>query len=229
MQEHYEQRDTRFDFVNERDIAGMNMPLLCSLVLTGSDLSRFNISQRTVVMYSERDYEPAWNYCTFNVGMRRRFRASRAALGVLPHPPNEFWISVHFRWGDLATQNPEEPSIRMKGLSLSRVSQIASQHAEDHKHQTVRIFFVSEGRPEVFKDFLKLNPTALFHLDSDRVEEALDILWRSDVLIGGSSAFFALAVGLSENCTIVTEENNPFLTVRPQEWEEAKRHRYIHV
>ena len=203
MMSFYESQDPRFDFIKWEESVNLSTFSLCSLVLSGADLSFMGITNRTVFMFPQ-DYNPTLNYCTYNSLMRHRFRESRAAVGVLPRPPTEFWVAVHFRWGDTATGSVEHPDIR-QGIPLHRAGELASQFAKEVHDRAVRIFFLSEGEPDVFRSFVEMNPTAEMLLELT-VEETLDILWRSDVLIGGNSAFFAIGMSLNNGCVVVLQQ-----------------------
>ena len=73
-----------------------------------------------LVQYGHR--KQGYNFCAFTARFRRRFALAQKRRGA-QRPHDEFWISVHFRWGDTASADPDnnwksDMSIR-SGATLS--------------------------------------------------------------------------------------------------------------
>ena len=117
---------------------------------------------------------------------------------------DEVWFSVHFRWGDVATESVDSPNYRT-GAGLSQYIDETRHHLDRYRrhNKTVSLHFFSEGGVRNFTKFEDAFPDAKMHVNDDWVD-ALDIMTQSSVLIGGESSFFVLAAHLCRNCTVVS-------------------------
>jgi hypothetical protein len=121
--------------------------------------------------------------------------------------PRLFHVAVHFRWGDTARANTEQPDNRA-GFPLSVFSNVAQTIASlPALRDRTRVWLISEGGAAA--DFASFKPVPMASSEdgpglvlrlgegsrdarSDTVAD-LDVLAHADVLIGGESSFFALA------------------------------------
>lgn len=167
-----------------------------------SILLKYNISKDTAIKVDIHHVHQDWNYCLFSSKFRSRFYSTQIVKEKrVLKPKGDHWIAVHFRWGDVRTNNSEHPNSRAGG-GLSRLANHAKIHANNFKNASV--FFLSEGTPEDFVHFKIIVPNAIMILNGSW-KDALWIMSQSNVLIGGTSSFFVLGAHLCSNCTIVTK------------------------
>ena len=116
-------------------------------------------------------------------------------------PEGELWIGVHFRWGDVSTDDPNKPNFRA-GLKLSEFCQCLQTITQNWSKAKQRVFFFSENyTPDTadcpaLKSVEKRSESAEWRTD-------LDIMSQSDLLIGGSSSFLVLGAFLCQQCSVV--------------------------
>ena len=58
------------------------------------------------------------NYVVFDAKFRTRYHQRRLNRQTPKRKPDEFWVSIHFRWGDVETSDPNQPDNR-SGLGFS--------------------------------------------------------------------------------------------------------------
>ena len=180
----------------------------------------FNITQNTVVVVRQEDHATSkkkrgdnhddLNYCTFNKRFRDRFHAVQLGtrLGLLhSRPPSEFWVSVHYRWGDFV--HPQHKN----GASLQQIAKAVAAHLVTLSHrlseqQKLRVFFMSEGPAREFTIFQETVPNAEMYLN-EPWQNSLRRLANSNILVGGGSAFFVLGAFLNDDCTILETRSRP--------------------
>ena len=75
------------------------------------------------------------------------------AAGGLQRPPFEFRISVHFRWGDVATGNSERPNGRAGG-SLRKFAFKTAQYLKSNPG--ARVFFFQKDPQRPLRPFKKV-------------------------------------------------------------------------
>ena len=182
---------------------------------------KFALDTSTVIEVARSPLQEGWNYCTFQPRFRAKFHQARVAAGGLQRPIFEFWISVHFRWGDVATGNTERPNGRA-GSSLKKFAFKTAQYLK--ANPGARVFFFSEGPRETFALFQKNVPTAELHLNGSW-QTAIDTFSQSNILLGGTSSFFVIGAHLCNNCTVVTLPQNVKFSVKPSEISFSKHHR----
>lgn len=184
---------------------------------TGRPINNRNIfDKNTVIEVNEHPLHQDWNYCTFNERFRLRFQKVQVhQYGRQQRPESEFWIAVHFRWGDLQNEfslgrftprknDVEHPDFRA-GRGLSTLAHDAMEYLK--VNPGARVFLISEGERDEFQAFRTIIPTTEFMLN----ETWRDALWtisQSNVAIGGISSFFAVGAHLCNKCTVVTITNN---------------------
>ena len=163
------------------------------------------------------------NFCVFGPAFRQRFRIAQGIQAQEPLAIAEEGtrrIAVHFRWGDVATGDPNFPNVRA-GSSLADFARVTNTVLNKIGGQ---VDFFSEGPEADFAEFTKAVPGARLHLGgtaretaeeaeetAEDAQEALLGLSQAHVLIGGSSSFFVLAAHLCEQCIVITDD-----------WESAK-------
>jgi hypothetical protein len=181
---------------------------------------KFALDTSTVIEVARSPLQEGWNYCTFQPRFRAKFQKARVAAGDLQRPPLEFWISVHFRWGDVATGNTERPNERA-GSSLRNFAFKTAQYLK--ANPGARVFFFSEGPTETFAPFQKIVPTGELHLNGPW-QTAIDTFSQSNILLGGTSSFFVIGAHLCNNCTVVTLPKQVKFSVKPSEISFSKHH-----
>ena len=186
---------------------------------SGSKKSVHGIDRDTIIEVKEHHLHEDWNYCVFDARFRRRFHDVQVHYyKQKPRPETEFWISVHFRWGDVHTSNVERPNVRA-GIGLSQLARNTKEYFKENPK--ARVFFFSEGEQHEFEDFRTIVPSTEWRLNGSW-KDALWTMSQSNVLIGGTSSFFVLGAHLCNQCTVVTIESSPKFRSRP--FEDTKHH-----
>jgi hypothetical protein len=181
---------------------------------------KFALDNNAVIEVTDHPEMEDWNYCTFQPRFRANFHKARVAAGGLQRPPFEFWITAHFRWGDVATGNTESPDFRA-GVGLTNLAIKTAQYLE--ANPGARVFFFSEGSAETFASFQQIVPTGELHLNG-LWQTAIDTFSQSNILLGGISSFFVIGAHLCDNCTVVTVTHNVKFSVQPSEVSFSKHH-----
>ena len=179
---------------------------MCDGIQKRKKLTMHGIDRNTVIEVNEHHLHQDWNYCTFNARFRGRFHDVQVhQYRQNPRPESEFWISVHFRWGDTRTRNVDRPDHRA-GRGLSRLAHDTNKYFKANSN--ARVFFISEGKPHEFEEFRTIVPSTEWRLD-DAWKDALWTISQSNIVIGGTSSFFALGAHLCSQCTVVTIKSHP--------------------
>ena len=79
---------------------------------------RNKITRKTVFVYEWKILDQSHNYAVFDTEFRKKFHQQRLQRHSRIRNKDEFWVSIHFRWGDVQTNNPNQPDVR-SGLGLS--------------------------------------------------------------------------------------------------------------
>jgi len=108
-------------------------------------------------------------------------------------------------WGDTRTRNVDRPDHRA-GRGLSRLAHDTNKYFKANSN--ARVFFISEGKPHEFEEFRTIVPSTEWRLD-DAWKDALWTISQSNIVIGGTSSFFALGAHLCSQCTVVTIKSHP--------------------
>ena len=182
------------------------------------------------------DYEfnhPDLGFCAISPEFRQRWRKVQH-LEARPRslkltPVKDRVIAVHFRWGDTATTDVNNPNrVGHRTVPLRELATVANTVRRILGGAKVRVLLFTEasdedraqGRSDAevvaeFDDFTKAVPNTELRLGSSVFTEggAQDIstaqdvidMAQADVLIGGSSAFFLLAAHLSEAAVFTSQ------------------------
>ena len=164
------------------------------------NLSSDQITQRTIFVFDWEILDESHNYIVFDKTFRERFHVQRQKRRNIKRPLKEYWISIHFRWGDVATSDPESPNVR-SGLGFSDFCTCMG-HILKIKPD-VKIFLFAENFP--YSETCKFLPAENIQLlnDSGSWKRDIDIMSQSQLLLGGSSSFFVLGSHLCENCSVI--------------------------
>ena len=110
-------------------------------------------------------------------------------------------MTVHFRWGDVPTDDINCPNSRA-GTNLVKFAHLVKKKREPGTTVTL----VSEGNKATFKQFLAIIPDTHLMIDATW-EKSLLQLSSSDVLMGGDSSFFVLAASLCKDCIVYAKHS----------------------
>ena len=139
----------------------------------------------------------------------------------VPVDRSELYISFHFRYGDTTDTRADAADVNAPNLerripladgidAIKCVTGITC--ASVFQGMPHKIFFISENptsNESVFSQFFKEFPNAEQRINTRKVESDLDLLGLSDVMIGGSSTFTALAAALNLNGINVVPYRQP--------------------
>ena len=137
---------------------------LCSGNMTAQQRrAQLGIDRNTVLEISDPgsalDDGWSWNYCTFSPRFRSRYYGAQQKHAPRRlRPSSEFWIAVHFRWGDEAQMDPDKPDYRT-GSGLTEISNRVAVYANEHPG--ARVFFLSQTpeRTDFTKCALGMTPS----------------------------------------------------------------------
>lgn len=185
---------------------------LCLLIQKNQTLFHLDAKLRNTVFVIKCDVlRQNLNYCLFNPHFRNRYYSKQIERGVPLRARNELWISVHFRWGDVATQSVFSPDQRA-GAGLQKYVQATDRArkflSDSFDNRSARIHFFSEGNPSQFSSFSETFPDASFNVNSNWTS-TIDTMSQSQVLIGGQSSFFVLGSLLCRKCSVMTFSPKP--------------------
>ena len=210
---------------------------------------------KLVLVFSYEFRHVDLNFCAISPEFRQRWRTvqhlearPRSLAGV---PTSERVIAVHFRWGDLATTDVNNPnSAGDRTAPLSELAKVATDVRRKLGGAAVRVLLFTEeeqpsrGRSDAevaaeFDAFTKAVPNTELRLGKDTrgalndslaggsqttstPQDLIDIA-QADVLVGGSSSFFVLAAHLSEGVVFTNKPNDgAWLTAAGQPvWQSA--------
>ena len=164
-------------------------------------LVRDKITRKTVLVYEWKILDESHNYAVFDLEFRKKFHQQRLQRHSRIRNVDEFWVSVHFRWGDVQTNDPNQPNVR-SGLGLLEYC-ICVKEIKQIKPQAIIHFFAENFNQPIVCSKLQSNGNFYFYNDSMNWKHALDIMSQSQVILGGSSSFFVLAAHLCQNCTVI--------------------------
>ena len=200
----------------ERPLIMPDIKELCLIIQQNQTLFHLGDKMRQTVFVFRGDVlRQNLNYCLFNQHFRRRYYAKQKKRMVPFRPQSELWISVHFRWGDVATKSVSSPNKRagaglheyIKATDLAR--KILSSSFENKK---TRINFFSEGISSNFLSFSEKFPNASFDINGNWTS-AVDIMSQSNVIVGGGSSFFVLGSLLCRKCSVMSFVPRPKFVV----------------
>ena len=160
-----------------------------------------SVNAKTALVFQWGYMEEAYNYMVFDALFRERFHKERALRTSRKKNVNEYWVSIHFRWGDVQTNNADEPNMR-SGLKFSHYCKCVLEIQSLNPNAIIFIF--AEKLKSVSELCVGLNPNRTHHFsDSQFWGRDIDIMSQSNLLLGGSSSFFMLGAHLCQNCTVV--------------------------
>ena len=175
-----------------------------------------SVNARAVLVFKWGYMEEAFNYMVFDASFRERFHKKRALRTSPKRNINDYWVSIHFRWGDVQTNNINHPNIR-SGLKFSDYCKCILE-IQLLKPNAV-IFIFAEKFRRVNELCYGLNPNRTYHFSDSQVwRRDIDIMSQSNLLLGGSSSFFMLGAHLCENCTVI---HNSFKKFQKSKYEKT--------
>lgn len=165
-----------------------------------SELSKLKVQSTTVIVFDWEEIDQAHNFIVFDDEFRKLFHHERCTRHNRMRQPDEYWVSIHFRWGDTKTEDPNRPDMRT-GLGFSDYCLCIRFIL--HRNPQVKIFLFAEGlQNKSLCEPLKSNNVKVF-TESNSWKRDIDIMSQSQLLIGGGSSFFVLAANLCEKCTAI--------------------------
>ena len=171
-------------------------------------LVRDKITRKTVLVYDWETLDESHNYAIFDLEFRKKFHQQRLQRHNRIRNKDEFWVSIHFRWGDVQTNDPNQPDVR-NGLGLLDYC-VCVKEIRRIKPQATIHFFAENFNKSKFCVFCNIvctkfqsNGNFYFYNDSTNWMRDLDIMSQSQIILGGSSSFFVLAAHLCQNCTVI--------------------------
>ena len=161
------------------------------------------VTDNTLIIVKPEDHSlhEDLNDCLFNDRFRERFWKVHAHEKTFPRKQ----MTVHFRWGDVETANVNCPDWRA-GTSLAGFAHLVNSTREPGTTVTL----VSEGSEAMFAQFLAIVPDAHLMIDATW-EKSLLQMASSDVLMGGTSSFFALGASLCQECIVYAPHSIKFV------------------
>ena len=192
---------------------------------------------KLVLVFSYEFRHVDLSFCAISPEFRQRWRTVRH-LEARPRnlagvPTSERVIAVHFRWGDTATTDVNNPNSEGdRTAPLSELAKVATDVRRKLGGTAVRVLLFTEeewpsrGRSTAevaaeFDAFTKAVPNTELRLGKDTrgepntegenrtvstPQDLMDMA-QADVLIGGSSSFFELAAHLSEGVIFTNRPN----------------------
>ena len=171
-------------------------------------IKNIKITPLSVLVFDWEKLDEYHNYIAFDENFRSNFHRQRLLRQNLIRKPDEIWISIHFRWGDVETKDPNKPDART-GLGFADYCQCINGTLA--LNPNVAIFVFAENfSPTDSCRVLKSNQVQFFN-DSNSWKRDLDIMSQSQLLIGGQSSFFVLGSHLCINCTVIHSSGNKFI------------------
>ena len=166
------------------------------------------ITRKTVLIFDWEILDESHNFIVFDENFRNNFHQRRQQRNNLKRPSDEYWISIHFRWGDVATRNPDKPNFR-SGLGYSDYCSCIGDMIKIKPQ--AKIFLFAENFPYSEScSFLPSNNIKVFN-DSMSWKRDIDIMSQSQLLLGGSSSFYVLGSHLCENCSAIHSSDKKFV------------------
>ena len=163
-------------------------------------IPRIPITKLTVLIFEWEQLDQSHNFVVFDHAFRSRFHRQRLHRDTPQRRFDEYWVSIHFRWGDVGTRNENIPNER-NGLGFWNYCFIISEILSISPNARIYLFAELFTGPDVCKVLWSEN--VYFYSDSLEWKRDIDIMSQSQLLIGGSSSFFVLGAHLCENCTVI--------------------------
>ena len=166
-------------------------------------IKRNKVNNTTVFVFDWETVDEAHNFVVFDSLFRKRFHDQRALRQTPKRKPDEYWVSIHFRWGDVGTKNLSQPDQRT-GLPFSDYCLCIRYIL--HLNPGIKIFMFAENFERVDLCRVLKSTNVQFFNDSKSWKRDIDIMSQSHLLIGGTSSFFVLGAHLCEvgrKCTVI--------------------------
>ena len=162
----------------------------------------------SVVVFEWEKLDEYHNYVAFDDNFRSNFHNHRLLRPNLKRNPGEIWVSIHFRWGDVETEDPNEPDART-GLGFEDYCQCINGTLRLIPKVSIFVFAENFTPPESCT-VLTSRQLSFFN-ESTSWKRDLDIMSQSQLLIGGQSSFFVLGAHLCQNCTVIHSSGKKFV------------------
>ena len=164
-------------------------------------LSKLAANSTTILVFETEHLDEGHNYMAFDQSFRTRFHQQRALRKTLSRKKDEFWVTVHFRWGDVKTHDPSSPDTRA-GLRLKEYCLCIDRILI--LRPNARIFLFAEELNNITEACKIIDHKGIsFQNESISWKRDIDIISQSNLLIGGSSSFFVLGAHLCQSCTVI--------------------------
>ena len=169
---------------------------------------RNQVTKKTVLIFDWVILDESHNYAVFDVEFRKRFHQQRLRRNHRIRRTDEFWVSIHFRWGDFQTNDPDKPNERT-GLGLSEYCFCVKEIQRIKPQATIHFFAENLNQTKLCSMF-QFNDNFHFYNDSMKWKRDLDIISQSQLILGGSSSFIVLGAHLCQNCTVIHDTKIKF-------------------
>ena len=166
------------------------------------------ITKDTVLIFEWEQLDQAHNFVVFDHAFRNKYHRQRLCRDTPQRRYDEYWVSIHFRWGDVGTTNENKPNKR-NGLGFISYCSCISEILTINPNARIFLFAELFTGPEVCN--LLWSENVYFYSDSLKWKRDIDIMSQSQLLIGGSSSFFVLGAHLCENCTVIHSARAKFV------------------
>jgi hypothetical protein len=166
-------------------------------------IKRTKVKNTTVFVFDWETVDERHNFIVFDSLFRKRFHDQRALRQTPKRKPDEYWVSIHFRWGDVETEDISQPDLRT-GLPFSDYCLCIRYML--HLNPRIKIFMFAENFERVDLCQQLKSTNVQFFNDSKSWKRDIDIMSQSHLLIGGTSSFFVLGAHLCEvgtRCTVI--------------------------
>ena len=193
---HQKQTPLRFVYVTEGNTSTVSRTV-----------RNLQLSNTTVVVFDWEKMDEAHNFVVFDETFRKRFHQQRLSRQTTKRKLGEFWVSIHFRWGDVKTKDPNKPDQRT-GMGFTEYCLCIRYIL--HNNPGIKIFLFAENFTSTnMCEALKSKNVHLFN-ESHSWKRDIDIMSQSQLLIGGESSFFILGAHLCEACTVIHNSDFKF-------------------
>ena len=191
-------------------------------------VSSMSVTNSTVIVFNEEYigqtmYDLVHNFAAFDKQFRARFEHQRLGRTTPKREANEYWISMHFRWGDVKTDDPDKPNYR-NALGFSNYC-LCVKYILLLNPPRVKVFLFAEHFMSSLSHCSVLDDNRVrFLTQSDSWKTDIDIMSQSQLIIGGKSTFFVLGANLCNNCTVIHSSEMPNMFVKSKYEEQLDPH-----
>ena len=174
---------------------------------TNSFIKTIPATRSSVIVFDWEKLDEYHNYIAFDEDFREQFHQQRLLRQNLKREPHEIWVSIHFRWGDVETKDPNDPDERT-GLGFDDYCRCMNYTLTVNPNVSIFIFAENFTPPESCR-ILQSKQVQLYN-ESTSWKRDLDIMSQSQLLIGGQSSFFVVGAHLCKNCTVIHTSGKKF-------------------